>query len=156
MLNSPCQPMAVAAALPTCELCAQTTAFASPPRAASSRTRVSNMCRSRKIPRFPRTAVHEPIVLFRSPHHPRVLRGIEEEIAVAADIGEPPVEQRPQFREHSLFTGRSAEMERGATIAGGIVLPWGEAPKSSARRFGFLGVDPVEIGDTAAIELPRL
>ncbi len=38
-------------------------------------------------------------------------------------------------------------MERGATIAGGIVLPWGETPIPSARRFGFLGVDPVEIGE---------
>ena len=37
-----------------------------------------------QIPRFPGAAVHEPIVIFRGPHHPRVLRGVEEGFAVAA------------------------------------------------------------------------
>jgi hypothetical protein len=46
-----------------------------------------------QIPRFPGAAVHEPIVIFRGPHHPRVLRGVEEGFAVAANISEPPVEQ---------------------------------------------------------------
>src|SRR5271157_1474630 len=38
-------------------------------------------------------------------------------------------------------------MERGATIACGIVLPWGEASIPAAGRFGFLRVNPIEIGE---------
>ena len=79
-----------------------------------------------QIPRFPGAAVHEPIVMFRGPYNPRVLRGVEEGFAVTLNISEPPVEQRAQFREHSLFTRRLIEMERGAAVASRIILPRGE------------------------------
>jgi hypothetical protein len=85
--------------------------------------------------------------MFGSPNHSRVLRGVEEGVAIAADINEPPVEQRAQFREHPLFTRRFLEMERGAAVARGIILPWGEASIPAAGRFGLIRVDPVEIGE---------
>ena len=59
-----------------------------------------------QISRFLGAAVHEPIVMFGSAYHPRVLCGVEEEVTVAANVGEPPVERRAQFREHPLFTRR--------------------------------------------------
>ena len=88
--------------------------------------------------------------MFGSAYHPRVLCGVEEGVTVAANIGEPPVEQRAQFREHPLFTRRFVETERGAAVASGIILPWGEASIPAAGRFGFLRVDPVEIGENGS------
>src|SRR5512145_371003 len=79
MFNSPrTTPISMTAALPICELCAQTTALASGPCLVSTAVSVSNMCVSRRLGR---TLVHGPVVALGIGHHARVHLRVQHVVA---------------------------------------------------------------------------
>src|SRR5829696_6980290 len=124
MLNSPCQPMAVAAALPIWELCAHTTALAPSPRRSRTCCSVSNMCRSRDA---------------------GVLDGVEVGLGAAVDVVEPVSEKVLQLVEERLIARPLMAGRDGAAIARRVGLPGAQAAIAAARLVCGLGIDLVEV-----------
>ena len=87
MLISPrTRPISVAAALPTCELCAHTTALAPGPRACSTRSSVSNMWRVALVPGIGVAVIHCPVIDLGRRDEPGIALRVEIGVPVLGDI----------------------------------------------------------------------
>src|SRR5207248_9159930 len=98
-----------------------------------------------QIPAFARAAVHDAVILFGGAHDARVLRRVEERVAVLMQIVEAMREQLVQLLDRLILAWVLLAVRDGPAISGRLILPRSQAAIALARAPGRRGIDLVEI-----------
>ena len=98
-----------------------------------------------QVPALRAAIVHDPVVALGRRDQPRVLRRVQEVVAVLRRIIELLLEQGLALLDDGPLALGIAPAERRAAIGHGVPLPGREASVPLARRGTGFGIDPVQI-----------